>query len=246
MGMKQPPSKNNTLIFLATYNERENVPGLIDRIRASGLAADILFIDDKSPDGTGWLLDRLAERQENLSVIHRPARQGVGSAHQEAIQYASQNGYNLLVTMDADGTHDPEDIPRLIEKSDGAQIVIGSRFLKRAVDQRRGWEIVKSRWTYRATSFLFRFSFDMTNAFRLYRLDKIDPLIFSQCRSSGYAFFPESIYRLYRQGCQIREVPVSLYPRQAGTSKMRCLDVWKWFFTLVYLRIQKDLSLKER
>lgn len=236
MVMKQPCPVSDILICLPTYNERQNVSGLVFRIRALPLTADILFIDDNSPDGTGADLDLLAQREAGLHVIHRSSRQGVGSAHLAAIRFAYQGGYRILITMDADGTHAPEDIPRLVEKAEAGEVVIGSRFLSASSDQRTRREMFQSRLAHRLTRWLLKLPGDMSNAFRLYRLDKIDPVIFSQCRSDSYAFFPESFYRLYQKGIMIKEVPVSLGCRGAGKSKMRLRDIIDWIVRLAFLR----------
>ncbi len=240
MGDKHPKPESDLLIFLPTYNERRNVSGLIARIQALPLAADILFIDDNSPDGTGDLLDQLSGRGKSISVIHRPARQGIGSAHQAAIRLAYQQGYQTLITMDADGTHAPEDIPRLIEKAETGEIIIGSRFLSASIDSRNRRERLQSRLVHRLTSWLLDFPADMSSAFRLYRLDAINPEIFASCRSTGYAFFPESLFNLHQTGCAISEVPIRLGHRQAGKSKKNTLDVGQWIIRIVRLRWLRD------
>lgn len=234
--MKQPQPSSDILIGLPTYNERPNVSGLVGRIRSLLPAADILFIDDGSPDGTGAELERIAGRETGVHVIHRPSRLGVGSAHQAAIRFAYRHGYRLLITMDADGTHDPEDINRLVEQADASAVVVGSRFLPAASDRRRRLDTFQSRLVHRLTTRLLNMPADMSNAFRLYRLDKINPEIFAACRSAGYAFFPESLYCLHRAGFTVSEVPVRLAPRQAGKSKKRARDVGEWLFRLACLR----------
>jgi len=234
--MKHPRCESDILICLPTYNERANVCELVSRIRALPLTADVLFVDDKSPDGTGAVLEDLSRQETAVHVIHRTSRQGIGSAHKAAVRYAYQNGYRFLVTMDADGTHAPEDIPGLIEAAESNDIVIGSRFLATAADHRNRWQTVQSLLAHRLTSRLLHVPCDMTNAFRLYRLEEIDAAIFSQCRSDSYAFFPESLYRLHQQNLRIKEIPVSLNHRQTGKSKMRLQDIGEWAIRLLLLR----------
>lgn len=224
------------LIGLPTYNERPNITGLVKRIRALLPAADILFIDDGSPDGTGAELDRLAATETGIHVIHRPSRLGVGSAHQTVIRFGFRHGYRILITMDADGTHDPEDIHALVEQADASPVVVGSRFLPAAADLRGRRETLQSRLVHRLTSRLLNLPGDLSNAFRLYRLDKINPEIFALCRSPGYAFFPESLYRLHQAGFTVSEVPIRLAPRQGGKSKKRARDVGEWLIRLACLR----------
>ena len=233
--MKKQCPPSDILICLPTYNERQNVSGLVEAIRALPLSADILFIDDNSPDGTGEVLDRIAGRESGIHVIHRPCRRGVGGAHQAAIRFGYQRGYHILITMDADGTHDPGDIPRLMELADESAVVVGSRFMPAARDFRKSRETLQSRLVHRLTSWLLKLPVDMSNAFRLYRLDRIDPEIFSNCRSDGYAFFPESLFLLHRKGQIIREVPVTLSPRKTGKSKKRPRDIGEWLLRLALL-----------
>ncbi len=231
------------VICLPTYNERWNVADLVERIRRLPLSVDILFIDDNSPDGTGMALDRIVNRETGVHVIHRNRRMGVGSAHQAAIRFGYQQGYHTLITMDADGTHDPEDIPRLVEAADKADVVVGSRFLPAAADHRKHREALQSRLVHRLTAWLLNLSGDMSNAFRLYRLGKIAPEIFDYCKSDSYAFFPESLYYLHHNGQIIKEVPVNLAPRKAGKSKKRPRDIGEWIFRLAFLHARRELRL---
>lgn len=235
--MKQLSMCSDLLVALPTYNERRNVAGLASRIRALPLTADILFVDDGSPDGTGAELDRLAKEMSGVHVIHRPFRQGIGSAHKTALRYAYQSGYRFLITLDADGTHPPEDIPHLMANAAEATVIVASRFQSVSADQRHYWQIMQSRLGHRLTGWLFGLPADMSNAFRLYCLDQIDPQIFLLCRSNGYGFFPESLYRLHQRGALIAEVPVILAPRQWGKSKMRLRDIGGWIVRLTFLRV---------
>ena len=121
--------KKETLIFIPTYNEKENVKRMYDQICELKLEADILFLDDNSPDGTGAILDKLAAQDNHLNVIHRAVKDGVGSAHIEAIKWAYDKSYRKILTMDCDFTHSPKYIDEFIKYSDDYDVVIGSRFL---------------------------------------------------------------------------------------------------------------------
>ena len=239
---KHPKPASDLLIFLPTYNERRNVAGLVSRIQALPLKANILFIDDNSPDGTGAVLDRLSGDGTSIHVIHRSSRQGIGSAHLRAIRFAYEQGYQTLITLDADGTHAPEDIPRLLVEGSTGTVVVGSRFLSASVDGRNRWQRLQSLLAHRLTALRFRLAYDMTNAFRLYRLDKIAPAVFSACRSAGYGFFPDSLSLLRQAGYVISQVPVHLHPRLAGKSKKRIRDVGEWLWRPLPLRGTKERS----
>ncbi|MEW6076921.1 MAG: glycosyltransferase [Thermodesulfobacteriota bacterium] len=234
--VKPSPSRNDLLVFLPTYNEAGNVEEMIRRIKEMKTRADILFIDDNSPDGTGTMLDRLSRQEGGIDVIHRPSRGGIGSAHRQALRYAYQKRYKKLITMDADGTHAPEDIPGLLQLTGKADVVVGSRFLTGASDSRTKREKLASRLSHLATSFMLGLPYDLTNAFRLYHLDTIDPAAFSGVQADDYAFFIESIYALEKKGVRIVEYPVSLSARLSGKSKMRFRDMLWWGGKLMSLR----------
>ena len=181
-----------TLIFIPTYNECENVLRLFEGISNLKIQADILFLDDNSPDGTGQILDELAKKNPRLTVIHRKAKLGIGSAHQHGICYAYEKGYQILITMDSDFTHPPEYILELLNNTDGFDVVVGSRYmLKNGLE---GWNLYRKILTtlgHWMTGFFLRLKYDATGALRLYRLDRIPVYAFDLVASRGYSFFYE-------------------------------------------------------
>lgn len=234
--------KNELLIFIPTYNERENVELMLSQILALRMPADILFVDDNSPDGTGLLLDSMATNNSNVFVIHRSGKLGIGSAHAYGINWAYDQGYRLLITMDCDFTHSPEYIRDFLVKADAADIVVGSRYME--VDSLGTWNIyrrVLTRLGHIATSFFLRMPFDATGAFRLYRLDKISRYFLDSVHSRGYSFLFESLYVLHLNGYSVAEISTQLPARVYGHSKMRLRDaihslshlVHTYFTTLV-------------
>jgi len=217
-----------TLIFIPTYNERENVARIYEQLVSLQLGADILFLDDNSPDGTGQVLDELAKKTANLFVIHRPGKLGVGSAHLDGIAWAYERGYARLITLDCDFTHSPSDILKLLEHADNFDIVLGSRFLEK--NSLPEWTIYRRFMTHFGhflTRHLLKIKQDATGAFRIYRLAKIPREIFSLVKSRGYSFFFESLFLLGRNGFAIKEVPIVLPTRTYGSSKMSARDVWR-------------------
>jgi dolichol-phosphate mannosyltransferase len=214
-----------TLIFIPTYNERDNAPELFNQILALGLDADILFLDDNSPDGTGQILDDLAATHPLLSVIHRTGKLGIGSAHLEGIQWAYNHGYTRLVTMDCDFTHSPMDISRLLETLPGCDVVVGSRWMQ--ADSLKEWSIFRKFLTglgHFLTRDILKVPFDATGAFRVYDLTRIPRHVFNRVTAQGYAFFFESLFLLIRNGYRVREIPIMLPKRTYGHSKMRISD----------------------
>ena len=214
-----------TLIAIPTYNERENLRGLYERIRKVALPADLLIVDDNSPDGTGKIADELACEDPRLFVMHRAGKQGIGDAHQAAIRWAYEHGYQLLVTMDCDFTHLPEDIPCFRREALGHDLVVGSRYLDRK--SLRDWNLFRKSLTLAGhflTKHLLQMPQDATGAFRAYRLDRIPPGIFELVGSKGYSFFFESLYVLKHNGFSIKEIAIDLPARTYGHSKMSPKD----------------------
>jgi dolichol-phosphate mannosyltransferase len=210
-----------TLIMVPTYNERDNAPRMVDAIMALGLDADVLFIDDASPDGTGALLDALRERYPRLSVRHRSGKNGIGSAHLDGIAAAYAGGYQRLVTLDCDFSHSPEDIPAFLRASESADVVVGSRWT--SVNSLPGWNIFRRMMTgmgHVLTRLVLGLPYDATGAFRTYRLDRIPAEMFSLVRSKSYSFFFESLFILHKNALRIREIPIVLPARTYGHSKM--------------------------
>lgn len=214
----------STLIAIATYNERETLPSLVDALRTEMPAADVLVVDDNSPDGTGAWCDEQAAEHEWFSVVHRPEKAGLGSAAWEAMQWAIARGYAWLVTIDADWSHPPEALPRMLAAADteGVDVVIGSRYCPGgAVD---GWP-----WSRRAISGVVNLATratlglpvrDASTAYRLYRVDTLRQLDFSVLQETGYAYLEELLWRLRETGATFAEVPIVFTDRRAGESKV--------------------------
>jgi dolichol-phosphate mannosyltransferase len=214
------------LVFIPTYNERDNAPALYGEIRALGRDLDVLFMDDNSPDGTGEVLDDLAAHDPGLRVLHRTGKLGVGSAHADGIAWAYEHGYQTLITMDCDFTHPPAAIVELLREAAGADVVVGSRYLARR--SLAGWNLMRRILTqtgHLLTRVLLGMTYDATGAFRLYRLDRIPRQAFGMVSSKGYSFFFESLYILHLNRFRIREIPIALPPRTYGHSKMSLREV---------------------
>jgi dolichol-phosphate mannosyltransferase len=217
-----------TLVFIPTYNERENAQAMYRMITALELELDLLFLDDNSPDGTGALLDEIAGRDQRVHVIHRSGKLGIGSAHAEGIGWAFERGYQLLVTMDCDFTHSPSDISKLLDVAKGCDVVVGSRYLQEG--SLPGWSLCRrfiTHFGHLVTRTLLHIPFDASGAFRVYDLTKIPRDLFASISSKGYAFFPESLFFLGRNNFSIREVPIILPARTYGHSKMTTREVFR-------------------
>lgn len=235
-----------TLIFIPTYNEADNAPRMCEEVHRLGIDADVLFVDDNSPDGTGGLLEELKPRFPRLIVHHRPGKLGIGSAHIDAIQWAYDQGYRLLVTMDCDFTHSPSDIPALIRAAVDHDVSVGSRWAEK--NSLPGWNVFR-RFMTGLGHFLTRNVLDIpqdaTGAFRAYRLDRLPRELFQLVRSRGYSFFFESLFVLNRNGFSVAEVPIVLPARTYGHSKMSpgaALRSARYIFELYLACLQKPES----
>jgi dolichol-phosphate mannosyltransferase len=229
-------SDQKLLIFIPTYNEAENVEALFNQIRGLKLAADILFLDDNSPDGTGQIIDRLAAENPGIHTIHRSGKQGIGSAHTTGIRWAYEHGYQRLVTMDCDFTHSPDRIADFLAQSEEYDLVVGSRYLQEG--SLRTWNPMRKMLTrvgHMLTTTMLRMPYDATGAFRLYRLDRIPAGVFDIVYSRSYSFFFESLYVLWINSYRIKEIPLELPARTYGHSKMAWKDVLRSTWLLVYL-----------
>ncbi|MBI4931869.1 MAG: glycosyltransferase [Bacteroidetes bacterium] len=238
-------AQSNTLIFIPTYNEVENVERIFREIKSFNLGADILFLDDNSPDGTGKLIDELVEKNKDTFVIHRAGKFGIGSAHQEGIKLAYDKNYEILITMDCDFTHSPSYIINFIRHSDSADIVVGSRYMKK--HSLATWNVFRKFLTnlgHFLTVNLLDMPYDASGAFRLYCLKRIDRKLFSLIQSNGYSFFFESLFILHFNRKKVAEIPIELPARTYGTSKMNYKDVWKSFVFLSQLFFRKSFDKK--
>jgi dolichol-phosphate mannosyltransferase len=233
--------KNDILVAIPTYNERDNVALLYKAIKSLQLPIDFYFIDDNSPDGTGEILDEIAALDSSVHVLHRSGKLGLGTAHIEAFRYARKNNYHFLITMDADFTHDPKYIPQLLAQKDNNDIVIGSRYISGG--GMSGWGKLRLPFTY-FWRWMIRIClgmpYDCTGAFRLYRVSKLDPAIFEKLDSRGFSFCMESIYFFKKAGLTIDQIPIQAQSRLHGESKLSTnimTEAAKKFCSLWYDRL---------
>ena len=236
-------AKPKLLIFIPTYNEAANVGLMCERLLNLGLDADILFLDDNSPDGTGELLDKLAKEHSNVTIIHRTGKLGIGTAHQEGIAAAYARGYETLVTMDCDFTHSPEDIPAFLILGQSRDIVVGNRYQQReSLSDWSLWRRAITKSAHFMTAHLLGMPEDATGAFRCYDLRKIPHGVFELVAAKGYGFFFESLFVLTRNGYTIGQVPIKLSARFLGTSKMSWNEAMRGIRQLFALKAAATLQ----
>ena len=228
------PSTGPVLIVVATYNERENLPKLVDLILQHAPRADLLVVDDNSPDGTGTWAQQHAANEPRLHVHSRAGKLGLGSAIIMAMQQAVAEGYDYLLNLDADFSHDPASIPQLIagmaasDSGPGADVMIGSRYMPggRTV----GWPWYRqlvSRLLNTYTRWMLRLPLrDCSSGFRCFRTATLAKLDWGQVRSHGYAFHEEILWHVKRAGARFGETPIVFTERRAGRSKINLKEAW--------------------
>lgn len=234
-----------SLIFLPTLNEGGTIESIIQQIIDLDLGADILVIDDGSSDGTDKMVEKLGTRYPSVSLIERGARLGVGSAHIHALRLAKERKYGRLITMDADFSHQPSDIPRFIEAAKAADIVVGSRFER--TDSLKDWNLFRKGMTHLGhflTRLLLSMPYDASGGFRVYAIDRIPQDLIDNLKSANYDFFFESLTMMHRRGLSIAEVPIDLPARVYGHSKMQLKHILGGFFRLVLLSYRLKTKAK--
>lgn len=234
----------DVLVVVPTYNEAENIRLIAEAVRSHDMR--LLVVDDGSPDGTGEIADELAASDDSIDVLHRSSKQGLGPAYAAGFEWGLEHGADILCEMDADFSHNPEDLPRLVEAvTNGADLAIGSRYVAGGGVENWPWH---RRWLSRGGNLYARFMLgtkvnDMTAGFRAFRAEALRKLDFAGCEASGYGFQVEMAWSASRLGLDVREVPITFKDRTRGTSKMGAgialeamLLVTKWGFGRLFGR----------
>jgi dolichol-phosphate mannosyltransferase len=210
------------LVIVPTYNEVENLEAILGRLRGSVPTAHALVVDDGSPDGTGELADKLAALDPSVHVLRRTAKTGLGTAYIAGFRWARERGYDIVVEMDADGSHAPEQLPGLLAALASADLVLGSRYVPGgAVTDWPLHRLLLSRAGNRYTRWALRLPLsDATGGYRVARGELIDRLPFDDVASQGYCFQVDWAWRAVRAGARVAEVPITFSERAIGRSKM--------------------------
>jgi dolichol-phosphate mannosyltransferase len=212
----------SVLVIIPTYNERDNLDWIVGRVRASVPQASVLVVDDNSPDGTGQLADALAAADSHVHVLHRAGKEGLGAAYRDGMRWGLTEGYDVLVEMDADGSHQPEQLPRLLDRLQYADVVVGSRWVEGGGVV--NWPIER-RVLSRGGSIYARFALgvpvrDVTGGYRAFTADALRKIDLDAVLSQGYCFQIDMIWHAAVAGLKISEVPITFIERVHGRSKM--------------------------
>ena len=215
-----------TWLVLPTYNEAENIESIVHavlpRLAEASPEHTLLVVDDSSPDGTGAMADRLARENEHVEVLHRAGKEGLGRAYLAGFSRALEAGAELVMEMDADFSHDPADVPRLIAAADDADLVLGSRYVPGGGVS--GWEwhrrLLSRGGCFYARTILGVPVRDLTGGFKCFRRRVLEAIEFGDVQADGYGFQIEMTYRTLRAGFRVKEIPIVFHERRAGASKM--------------------------
>lgn len=231
-------AKERTLLVVPTYNESSNLPELVTRFFSHVADVHLLIVDDKSPDGTADLCAELQKRYPNLMLLRREGARGLGRAYLAGIRLGLEQGFQVIGTMDADLSHDPAYLPRMLTLAETADVVIGSRYIRDAGTI--NWQIRRILLSWLANKYAARLlrvpAHDLTSGFRLYRRGTLEKLALDDVKSTGYSFLVELLYRAHRAGAKIAESPIIFYDRTMGASKLRSREIYLGAFNLLRLR----------
>lgn len=211
------------LVIVPTYNERENIDRLIDRVLMQDSRIDMLIVDDGSPDGTGEVVDIVARTNERVHVIHRERKLGLGTAYVAGFRWALERDYEFILEMDADFSHDPIHLPQFLAAAENADLVLGSRYQQGRVTV-VNWPISRLILSYCANIYARRVTglqvWDATGGFKCFRRAVLEGIDLDHVRSNGYAFQIEMSFRAWKLRFRIVEIPIVFVDRSEGTSKM--------------------------
>ena len=231
---------SKTLIFTATYNEKENIKKLLENLNHLKIDIDILVIDDNSPDKTWEILQELEKNSANLKVIVRKDKSGLDTAHKLAFEYAKNNGYEKFISMDADLSHDPNEIPKMIDILNKSSFVIGSRYIEGGKCEMSSHRLILSIVGNKFIKKLLKIDCnEFTTSYRGFNLLKLNEFDLNVVNSKGYSFFMETIYRLNKHGVVINEIPIHFRNRRHGSSKIPGIEIFRTLKNLFKLYFEK-------
>jgi len=211
------------LVIVPTYNERENIARLTERILEQDDRLDILVVDDGSPDGTGAIVDELVAANPRIHVIHRAEKLGLGTAYLTGFRWALEHDYEFIFEMDADFSHDPAHLPQFLEAIEDADLVLGSRYQHGKVTV-VNWPIARLVLSYSANIYARAITglplFDATGGFKCFRRRVLEAIDLDRVRSNGYAFQIEMSFRAWKKGFRLKEIPIVFVDRTEGESQM--------------------------
>ena len=232
-----------TLVIVPTFNERENLPPLVDRLMSLPSPVEVLVVDDNSPDGTGKLADEIAAKNPMVHILHRQEKNGLGRAYIDGFKWALERDYEFIFEMDGDFSHNPDDIPAFLKAAQDADVVLGSRYRNgiRVIN----WPLRRLMLSMMAGKYVRIVTgmpvSDPTGGYKCFRRRTLLALDLDAVRSNGYSFQIEMTHKIWRQGMKIAEVPIIFTDRFQGSSKMSRKIVWEALFMVWRVWLQHGL-----
>ena len=231
---------HKVLIFTATYNEAGNIEIFLDAINNLDFTVDVLIIDDNSPDETWKIVENYSKNNKNIHLIVREGKEGLDTAHKEAYEYATKNNYDFFITMDADLSHEPTEIPQFIKELENNTFVLGSRYAKGGKCNLRGFRLFLSYFGNKFIKFVFNIDCnEFTTSYRGFNLKKLGDFTLKDVSSKGYSFFMETIYQINKKGILIKQIPINFNKRIIGKSKIPRIEIFRTLLNIFKLRIKK-------
>lgn len=232
------------LVVIPTYNEAENIPKLVPAVLRQAPTIDILVVDDGSPDGTGTIVKEIMAATPRVFLLEREGKQGLGTAYVAGFKFAIERGYDLVFEMDADFSHNPNDIPHFLEKIKEADLVIGSRYINGV--RVLNWPMNRLLLSYSANVYTQIITglpiHDATGGFKCYRIEALKAIDLDKIKSNGYAFQIEISFKVWKKGFRLVEIPIVFLDRRVGISKMSRSIVYEAVFMLWKLRFRSILN----
>ena len=227
------------LVFTATYNEAGNINELINSIILQPTKLDLLIIDDNSPDGTSKIIEKNQEKFSNLYLIKRNGKLGLDTAHREAYEYALKKNYDCLITMDADFSHDPNEIINFINCLDEYSFVIGSRYMEGGKCLMKGRRLILSKYGNLFMKLFLKIDCsEFTTSFRGFNLKKLNNFHLNQVYTNGYSFFMGTVYEIFNRKFSTKEIPITFKDRTKGYSKIPRIEIIRTLFNLLRLKLK--------
>ena len=226
------------LVFTATYNESENISELISLIMEQNFKPDLLIIDDNSPDGTYNKVQQMQKKFKNLFLIKRNGKLGLDTAHKEGYDFAKKNNYDYFITMDADFSHDPRELPNFVENLNNFPIVLGSRYVTGGNCLMSGRRLIISKYGNKFMKFIFKFDCnEFTTSYRGFNLKKLNDFHLNLIKTKGYSFFMGTIYEIFKKGFKVKEIPITFKDRSKGYSKIPRIEILRTLKNVLFLKL---------
>ena len=232
--------KKKVLVFIATYNEAENIINIINSIKSQPSNPDLLIIDDNSPDGTSTEIKKMQKKFNNIFLIERGGKLGLDTAHKEAYSFAIKKEYDILITMDADLSHDPNQIDSFVKNLEDSPFVIGSRYVAGGKCLMKGKRLLLSKYGNLFIKFILKIDCnEFTTSYRGFNIKKLNDFHLNLINSKGYSFFMATIHEIFRRKLKIKEIPIIFKDREKGYSKIPRAEILRTLKNILVLKFKK-------